>query len=155
MTKFKKAAEPQPTDLQPSTKSDVIHAEQVDQLTTEHPQKVASEPAKLEAQVRAPNEIDKQRQPCRLISVSPRCRKSTTNSQTRIQLNRTITDQTKAAGFRWEPRAQVNDKQGAWVQTLEQGREIRTMLDSENLFKSLGNQIRLAKGLEPVGMHGR
>ena len=66
-----------------------------------------------------------------------------------------ITDQIKAEGFRWEPRAEAGDRIGAWVKPLEQGREIRIMLDAERLFLDLGNQIRESKGLEPVGRIGQ
>lgn len=64
------------------------------------------------------------------------------------------TDPIKAAGFRWEPRAEVNDKKGAWVKPLEHGREVTAMLDAERLFKAVGNQFREEKGLEPVGKSG-
>ena len=65
-----------------------------------------------------------------------------------------ITTQVQAAGFRWEPRARVGDHEGAWVQLLDPGREVRAMLDAERLFKDLGNQIRQTNGLEPVGQVG-
>ena len=66
-----------------------------------------------------------------------------------------ITDQVKAEGFRWEPRAEIGEKNGAWVKPLEEGREVRMMLDAERLFLNLGNQIRESKGLEPVGRVGQ
>jgi hypothetical protein len=65
-----------------------------------------------------------------------------------------VTEAVKAAGFRWEARAEVDDHRGAWVKPLEQGREVRIMLDAERLFRDLGNKIRQANGLEPVGMVG-
>ena len=65
-----------------------------------------------------------------------------------------VTDPIKAAGFRWEPRAEVGDRAGAWIKPLEPGREVRTMLDAERMFKDLGNQIRKSNGLEPVGQMG-
>jgi hypothetical protein len=71
-----------------------------------------------------------------------------------VNPGKTITDQIKAEGFRWEPRAEVNERPGAWVKPLHAGQEIRIMLDAEKLFKSLGNQIRASKGLEPVGALG-
>jgi hypothetical protein len=65
-----------------------------------------------------------------------------------------ITDPIKDAGFRWEPRAEVGENNGAWVKPLEPGSEVRIMLDAERLFKKLGNEIRAANGLEPAGMTG-
>ena len=65
-----------------------------------------------------------------------------------------VTEPLKAEGFRWEPEAKAGDRKGAWVKPLEPGREIRIMLDAERLFKDLGNQIRKANGLEPVGQVG-
>jgi hypothetical protein len=65
-----------------------------------------------------------------------------------------ITDQIKAEGFHCEPRAEVNERPGAWVKPLRGGHEVFTMLDAENLFKAVGNQIRASKGLEPVGALG-
>jgi hypothetical protein len=65
-----------------------------------------------------------------------------------------ITEQIKAEGFRWEPRAEAGERNGAWVKPLEQGREVGIMLAAERLFKKLANEIRESKGLEPVGMTG-
>jgi hypothetical protein len=67
---------------------------------------------------------------------------------------KTATDPIKTAGFRWEHRAEVNDKKGAWVMPLGRGHEISSMLNAERLFKTVANQIREAKGLEPVGVSG-
>lgn len=64
------------------------------------------------------------------------------------------TDQIKAAGFRWENRAEVNDKRGAWVKPLVPGREITSMVDAERFFKAVGNRLREEHGLGPVGMTG-
>lgn len=84
--------------------------------------------------------------------------RSNRNHETWIQFDenpgKTITDPIKAAGYRWEPRAEVNDRNGAWVKPLQQGREIASMLEAERLFKEAGNQFRKLKGLEPVGMSG-
>lgn len=65
-----------------------------------------------------------------------------------------VTDRIKDAGFRWERRAEVNGRPGAWVKPLEPGHEIRAVLDAERLFKDLGNQIRAARDLKPVGVAG-
>jgi hypothetical protein len=67
---------------------------------------------------------------------------------------REATDPIKAEGFRWEPRAEVNGRPGAWVKRLEPGREVRTMLDAERLFRDTGNRVRGQKGLDPVGELG-
>jgi hypothetical protein len=56
----------------------------------------------------------------------------------------------KNDGWRWESRAEVSGRQGAWAKPLAEGHEIRTMLDAETLFREIGNEIRAAKGLDAV-----
>ncbi len=67
---------------------------------------------------------------------------------------REITDQIKAEGFRWEPRAWSGDRKGAWVKPLEEGQEWRTQADAERLLRDMANQIREKNGLEPVTVMG-